>query len=51
MSGGLDVLETVGRKTFQVISDKDQNLKQTREFLKNVPSTITTEKPNLSKVI
>ncbi len=51
MSGGLDVLETVGRKTFQVINDKDQNLKQTREFLSKVPSKITAQKPNLSQLL
>lgn len=50
MTGGLGVLETVGRKTFQAINDKDQNLKQTREFLKNVPTTMTNQKPNLSEV-
>lgn len=51
VSGGLDVLETVGRKTFQVISDKDQNLKQTREFLAKVPSKMTNQKPNLSQLL
>jgi len=50
VNGGLGVLETVGRKTFKVISDKDQNLKQTREFLKKVPTAITAQKPNLSQV-
>ena len=49
VTGGLGVLETVGRKTFQAINDKDQNLKQTREFLKNVPTTMN-QKPNLSEV-
>lgn len=32
------------------MSDKDKNLKNTREFLKNVPTAITTQKPNLSQV-
>lgn len=50
VTGGLGVLETVGRKTFQAINDKDQNLKQTREFLKNVPTTMN-QKPNLSELL
>ncbi len=50
VNSGLGVLETVGRKTFKVISEKDQNLKQTREFLKKVPTVVSTQKPNLSQV-
>ena len=54
VTGGLEVLETVGKKTFEVISDKDPNLKQTREFLSKVPATLvpaaSSAKPNLSQV-
>lgn len=43
------MLESVGKKTFEIISDKDPNLKQTKELLKKVPVPIAN-KPNLSQV-
>jgi hypothetical protein len=43
----LEVLESVGKKTFNILSEKDPNLKQTREFLK---TSLEREKPNLSQV-
>jgi len=39
-------LESVGKKTIEVINDKDPNLRQTREFIKKAAPT----KPNLSQV-
>jgi len=49
---GLDVLESVGKKTFNALHEKDPNLKQTRELLKKVPVSIASmnQKPNLSQV-
>jgi hypothetical protein len=51
-SKGLDVLESVGKKTFNALHEKDPNLKQTRELLKKVPVSIASmnQKPNLSQV-
>lgn len=49
VSGSLDVLESVGKKTFEMISDKDPSLKQTKELLKKVPVPVSN-KPNLSQV-
>ena len=49
ITGSLYVLESVGKKTFEMINDKDPNFKQTRELLKKVP--INAAKPNLSQVI
>ena len=51
VSSGLGVLEQVGKKTFDILSEKDPNLKQTREFFKSVPAQIVSQKPNLSQVI
>jgi hypothetical protein len=47
----LGVLESVGKKTFDMLSEKDPNLKQTRDFFKNVPSKIVSQKPNLSQLL
>jgi hypothetical protein len=49
VAGSLDMLETVGKKTFEMINDKDPNFKQTKELLKKVPVQIAA-KPNLSQV-
>lgn len=49
VTGSLDVLESVGKKTFEMISDKDPNFKQTRELFKKVPMP-NSAKPNLSQV-
>jgi hypothetical protein len=48
----LEVLETVGKKTIEVINDNDPNFKNTRSFLSKVPSTIVPiqQKPSLSQV-
>jgi hypothetical protein len=46
VTGSLDVLESVGKKTIEVINDKDPNLRQTREFIKKAAPA----KPNLSQV-
>jgi hypothetical protein len=42
------VLETVGKKTFETLNEKDPNLEITRGLLKKVPAT--SQKPNLSQV-
>ena len=49
MTGSLDVLESVGKKTIEAINDKDPNLRQTREFIKK--ATTGSNKPNLSQLI
>lgn len=51
VNGSLDVLENVGKKTIEVLNDKDPNLRSTREFFK-IASDVTaaTGKPNLSHV-
>ena len=43
MTGGLDVLETIGKKTYDAIAEGDHGLRQT--IMK------TREKPNLSEVV
>ena len=45
MSGGLDVLENVGKKTFDVLAQSDPGLHQTKAILHN-----NGEKLNLSQV-
>lgn len=42
------MLETVGKKTFETLNEKDPNLEITRGLLKKVPTT--SQKPNLSQV-
>ncbi|KOC61150.1 Protein FAM114A2 [Habropoda laboriosa] len=46
MSGGLDTLEAIGKKTMEVLQDGDPGLKKKRAFLFNEP-----EKPNLSQIL
>ncbi|XP_062590277.1 protein FAM114A2-like [Saccostrea cucullata] len=46
VTGGLDVLETIGKKTFEVIKDHDPGLSKTREFLFD-----KHDKPSLSQVL
>jgi hypothetical protein len=48
VAGSLNVLETVGKKTFETLNEKDPNLEITRGLLKKVPTT--SQKPNLSQV-
>ncbi|CAF0789073.1 unnamed protein product [Rotaria sp. Silwood1] len=45
VSGSLDVLETVGKKTFDVINEADPDLKGTRRLLSN------QNRPTLSEII
>ena len=47
MSGGLDVLETIGKKTFDVIKEHDPVLRKTREMFLFEKG----DKPNLSHVL
>lgn len=44
INGGLDTLETVGKKTLEVLQDGDPGLRKKRAFFQN------TEKINLSQV-
>ncbi|XP_078326150.1 uncharacterized protein LOC111126499 [Crassostrea virginica] len=46
VTGGLDVLETIGKKTFEVIKEHDPGLSRTREFLFE-----KTDKPSLSQLL
>lgn len=46
VTGSLDVLETLGKKTFDVINDHDPGLKKARAFLHD-----RGDKPNLSAVL
>ncbi|XP_061165020.1 protein FAM114A2-like [Saccostrea echinata] len=46
VTGGLDVLETIGKKTFEVIKDHDPGLSKTREFLFD-----KRDKPSLSQIL
>lgn len=51
MSGSLNVLETVGKKTFETLSERDPNLQITRGLLNKVPNALpSSQKPNLSQV-
>ena len=49
VAGSFNVLETVGKKTFETINDKDPNLRKTRGLLSKTISN--SQKPNLSQVI
>lgn len=44
MSGGLDTLELIGKKTMDLLQEGDPGLKKKRSFLKS-------DKPNLSEVL
>ncbi|XP_029167512.1 protein FAM114A2 isoform X2 [Nylanderia fulva] len=46
MTGGLDTLEAIGKKTMEVLQEGDPGLKKKRAFFMNEP-----EKPNLSQVL
>ncbi|KAJ8927143.1 hypothetical protein NQ314_020416 [Rhamnusium bicolor] len=46
ISGGLDTLETIGKKTMEVLQEGDPGLKKKRAFLK-----LSGEKPVLSQVL
>lgn len=46
MSGGLDTLEAIGKKTMEVLQEGDPGLKKKRAFFLNEP-----DKPNLSQVL
>jgi len=46
MTGGLDTLEAIGKKTMEVLQEGDPGLKKKRAFFMNDP-----EKPNLSQVL
>ncbi|XP_048777231.2 protein FAM114A2-like isoform X3 [Ostrea edulis] len=46
VTGGLDVLETIGKKTFEVIKDHDPGLSRTKEFLFD-----KSDKPSLSQLL
>ncbi|CAH1974065.1 unnamed protein product [Acanthoscelides obtectus] len=46
ISGGLDTLETIGKKTMEVLQEGDPGLKKKRQFLK-----LEQEKPILSQVL
>nr|XP_003707147.1 PREDICTED: protein FAM114A2 [Megachile rotundata]XP_012149572.1 PREDICTED: protein FAM114A2 [Megachile rotundata]XP_012149573.1 PREDICTED: protein FAM114A2 [Megachile rotundata]XP_012149574.1 PREDICTED: protein FAM114A2 [Megachile rotundata] len=46
MSGGLDTLEAIGKKTMEVLQDGDPGLKKKRAFFMN-----EIDKPNLSQVL
>lgn len=46
MSGGLDTLEAIGKKTMEVLQDGDPGLKKKRAFFMN-----EMDKPNLSQVL
>ncbi|KAH9491571.1 hypothetical protein Btru_030714 [Bulinus truncatus] len=45
-AGGIDVLETIGKKTYNTISEHDPAFRKTREFL-----SPRSNKPNLSSVL
>ncbi|XP_011703192.1 PREDICTED: protein FAM114A2 isoform X2 [Wasmannia auropunctata] len=46
MTGGLDTLEAIGKKTMEVLQDGDPGLKKKRAFFMNEPG-----KPNLSQIL
>ncbi|KAK1129534.1 hypothetical protein K0M31_019256 [Melipona bicolor] len=46
MSGGLDTLEAIGKKTMEVLQEGDPGLKKKRAFFMN-----ETNKPNLSQIL
>lgn len=46
ISGGLDTLEAIGKKTVEVLQEGDPGLKKKRAFLK-----LDTGKPNLSQIL
>ncbi|KMQ94310.1 fam114a2-like protein [Lasius niger] len=46
MTGGLDTLEAIGKKTMEVLQEGDPGLKKKRAFFINEP-----EKPNLSQIL
>lgn len=46
MTGGLDTLEAIGKKTMEVLQEGDPGLKKKRAFFMN-----ETDKPNLSQVL
>ncbi|XP_006610243.1 protein FAM114A2 [Apis dorsata] len=46
MSGGLDTLEAIGKKTMEVLQEGDPGLKKKRAFFINEPN-----KPNLSQIL
>jgi hypothetical protein len=46
VTGSLDVLETLGKKTFDVINEQDPGLKKARGFLRD-----RGNKPNLSAIL
>lgn len=46
MTGGLDTLEAIGKKTMEVLQDGDPGLKKKRAFFMN-----EIEKPNLSQIL
>ncbi|CAL7941765.1 unnamed protein product [Xylocopa violacea] len=46
MSGGLDTLEAIGKKTMEVLQEGDPGLKKKRAFFIN-----ETDKPNLSQIL
>ncbi|CAD1474004.1 unnamed protein product, partial [Heterotrigona itama] len=46
MSGGLDTLEAIGKKTMEVLQEGDPGLKKKRAFFMN-----ETDKPNLSQIL
>ena len=51
VNGSLDVLENVGKKTIEVLHDKDPNLRNTREFFKMASDvSAASGKTNLSEV-
>ncbi|XP_011878063.1 PREDICTED: protein FAM114A2 isoform X2 [Vollenhovia emeryi] len=46
MTGGLDTLEAIGKKTMEVLQDGDPGLKKKRAFFMN-----ESERPNLSQIL
>jgi len=52
VNGSLDVLENVGKKTIEVLHDKDPNLRNTREFFKMASDvSAASGKTNLSELL
>lgn len=45
-AGGLDILETIGKKTYTTLTEHDPGLRRAREFLH-----LQGEKPSLSSVL
>jgi hypothetical protein len=51
VNGSLDVLESVGKKTIEVLNDKDPNFKATKDLIKKAAEVpFIPAKPNLSQV-